>query len=248
MTKNKRAQGCCWCGKLLQSGEGNLTYVDEESENLGFGPMGWTGWIVSCSDKGACDARRDEARQIRAARIAEEKRINELEHTLFSDGEYIAGKEPFTVDGIEYEREEKGWTIYGSGTRYVVQEEHIWKLENNGMDGDDWSRNNIRTGGAGAIGTRFQKTAERLTYLNEHAENMTEKEAKEKVEREKREVERIERIKEGLARMLARSTWEELEARMKKANVKNFCPRELAVNGRQTVSLTIEEAKQIMAA
>lgn len=28
----------------------------------------------------------------------------------------------------------------------------IWWVQNSGSDGDDWSHNNIRTGGAGAIG------------------------------------------------------------------------------------------------
>ncbi|MBU1014783.1 MAG: hypothetical protein KKG99_17450 [Bacteroidetes bacterium] len=45
-------------------------------------------------------------------------------------------------------------TIYGGGDWFVVDSEWIWYVKNNGMDGDDWSRNNIRTGGAGAIGWR----------------------------------------------------------------------------------------------
>lgn len=244
--KNRKAQRCCWCGLMLEPGEGNLIHVDEESENLGFGPMGWTGWIVSCPDKAACNARIEAAKKVRAEKRAEEKRIDDLECALFSDGEYIRKENQFRVDGIEYERPGKGWTIYGSGTRYVVQENHIWKLENNGTDGGDWSMNNIRTGGAGAIGTRFVKTPERMAYLNEHAGNITEKEEKEEAEREQREIERKARIKEGLTKMLKRATWEELEAGMKKAKAKNFCPRELVVNGRQTVSLTLEEAKRIM--
>lgn len=36
----------------------------------------------------------------------------------------------------------------------------IWYVVNNGADGDDWSRNNVRTGGAGAIGWRLPHTAE----------------------------------------------------------------------------------------
>lgn len=50
----------------------------------------------------------------------------------------------------------KGFDIYGTGTEYVVEEEKaIWRLRNNGMDGDDWSRNNFGTGGAGAIAHKF---------------------------------------------------------------------------------------------
>jgi len=43
-------------------------------------------------------------------------------------------------------------TIYGGGDWFVVGQEGIWYVRNNGADGDDWSQNNVHTGGAGAIG------------------------------------------------------------------------------------------------
>jgi len=43
---------------------------------------------------------------------------------------------------------------YGGGSWWVIGPDWIWYVRNNGMDGDDWSRNNVRTGGAGAIGWR----------------------------------------------------------------------------------------------
>ena len=46
------------------------------------------------------------------------------------------------------------FTVYGGGDRFVIAPDWIWYVRNNGMDGDDWSQNNIRTGGAGAIGWR----------------------------------------------------------------------------------------------
>ena len=42
--------------------------------------------------------------------------------------------------------------IYGGGEWFVIGEERIWHVRNNGTDGGDWSLNNVRTGGAGAIG------------------------------------------------------------------------------------------------
>lgn len=36
----------------------------------------------------------------------------------------------------------------------------IWHVRNNGSDGDDWSHNNIRTGGAGAVGRRLPWSSE----------------------------------------------------------------------------------------
>ncbi len=44
--------------------------------------------------------------------------------------------------------------LYGGGDWFVVGADYIWYIRNNGADGDDWSRNNVRTGGAGAIGWR----------------------------------------------------------------------------------------------
>lgn len=42
--------------------------------------------------------------------------------------------------------------IYGGGDWFVVSNEEIWYIQNNGADGDNWSHNNVRTGAAGAIG------------------------------------------------------------------------------------------------
>lgn len=42
--------------------------------------------------------------------------------------------------------------IYGGGRWFVIENDRLWAVQNNGHDGDDWSRNNVRTGGAGAIG------------------------------------------------------------------------------------------------
>ncbi len=50
--------------------------------------------------------------------------------------------------------------IYGGGERIVIGSDKIWSIRNNGMDGDDWSANNISTGGAGAIGWFAPKTPE----------------------------------------------------------------------------------------
>ncbi|MFW6012309.1 MAG: hypothetical protein ACOC92_01200 [bacterium] len=49
---------------------------------------------------------------------------------------------------------------YGGGDWWVVGSRWIWYVRNNGMDGDDWSQNNVRTGGAGAIGWRIPYDSE----------------------------------------------------------------------------------------
>lgn len=51
-----------------------------------------------------------------------------------------------------------GQRIYGGGRWFVLGSEWIWYVQNNGHDGDDWSSNNVQTGGAGAIGFRVPAT------------------------------------------------------------------------------------------
>ena len=34
----------------------------------------------------------------------------------------------------------------------MISSSEVWFVLNNGADGDDWSANNVQTGGAGAIG------------------------------------------------------------------------------------------------
>lgn len=67
----------------------------------------------------------------------------------------------------------KGQDIYGGGDWFVVGPEYPWYIQNNGMDGDNWGYNNVRTGGAGAIGYRVPAsspmTAELRSLVSEIA-------------------------------------------------------------------------------
>lgn len=54
-----------------------------------------------------------------------------------------------------------GQNIYGGGSWFVVSEEFVWYVRNNGADGDAWDNNNVHTGGAGAIGVRYSWIPER---------------------------------------------------------------------------------------
>ena len=246
--ENKKPGNCCWCGKKINIGEGILFHVDIEDEMLGIGPMGASGWMVKCPDKEDCQARRKIEEEKRKAEIAEKRRVDNLEDELFSQGEYTSEeKTQIVLDGIVYERLGKGHNIYGGGVQYVVTDDHIWHVQNNGMDGDDWSRNNIRTGGAGAIGRRFNKTTARMNFLRNHAENITIKREKEEQEKRQAKEKEGQRILEGLQKMLKRTSWEELERAMKKRKVDVFCPQELTnKKGRPTVHLTLSEAKNLM--
>lgn len=57
--------------------------------------------------------------------------------------------------------------IYGGGDWWVIEPDYVWYVKNNGGDGDSWDLNNVRTGGAGAIGWRVPKTEELIKKLEE---------------------------------------------------------------------------------
>ncbi len=63
--------------------------------------------------------------------------------------------------------------IYGGGDWFVVGEAGIWYIQNNGMDGDNWSHNNVRTGGAGAIGWKIPKNKQIEKRLRELEQGKT---------------------------------------------------------------------------
>jgi hypothetical protein len=76
-------------------------------------------------------------------------------------------------DGVVVPEHEDGATrvmdrqsIYGGGDWFVVTSSRIWYVLNNGRDGDDWGLNNVRTGGAGAIGWYVERTDELVGRLD----------------------------------------------------------------------------------
>ena len=126
-------------------------YVSEDGMSFGVGDE--SGYIYSAkcrlaTDKEiapllAADREREEAR----AKLANLKAISE---EIRKNGTYPEGNDNFAA-GVTVPIG-KGQDIYGGGSWFVIGEDKIWYVVNNGSDGDDWSHNNVRTGGAGAIG------------------------------------------------------------------------------------------------
>lgn len=116
--------------------------------------------------------------QEEAKRHEEEMKQKELEKKQFiskiekefspenSIPDGIPEGEKIVLEGEEIPFRHMNAVIYGGGEWFVVQDNSIWYVINNGHDGDDWSLNNIRTGGAGAIGKKFEKTPYRMELLN----------------------------------------------------------------------------------
>jgi hypothetical protein len=117
------------------------------------------------------------AKEIRAAANAEfERETRELEiKNLRNAVARFIEKNGTRPDGIQPDGEHilNTQNIYGGGDWFVIESDKIWYIRNNGMDGDNWSYNNVRTGGAGAIGWMIPMDSQVEYALECLAENKT---------------------------------------------------------------------------
>ncbi len=128
-------------------------YISEDGLSFGVGDEEGYLYIAECRE-----ATKEEAENIikKELKIAETKKakneLKEIKNYIQQNGERPKGwhapegKSMFNTQNI-----------YGSGDWFIIDENYIWYIMNNGMDGDNWSLNNIKTGGAGAIGWRIKK-------------------------------------------------------------------------------------------
>jgi hypothetical protein len=154
---------------------------DEDMEGgCDFGGENYKGWtiasgadklLIEIAEKTANPAQREMVKTIlaekdeakKAAEVRKQEK-QEKQQTLnevlvaFENAEYPEGN--FNPEGERIEDPFYPLDIYGGGRFFIVGKEEIWFVKNNGHDGDDWSRNNIQTGGAGGIGTRIEYTAD----------------------------------------------------------------------------------------
>lgn len=103
------------------------------------------------------EANEDEAAPLRAKieaerrrRLGRDKRAA-LAARFRNEGERPAGSFNLSTGG-ELLEDGRDVRLYGGGSWFVVTPAAVWFVQNNGADGDTWARNNIQTGGAGAIG------------------------------------------------------------------------------------------------
>lgn len=97
--------------------------------------------------------REQQARQAAQQRQSVKDGLRQLEDRFTKEGERPVGPQQV----VEGERLLDTQTLYGGGDWWVIQPDAIWYVKNNGADGDDWSYNNVRTGGAGAIGWKMPR-------------------------------------------------------------------------------------------
>jgi hypothetical protein len=123
-------------------------YYREDGMSFGVGDESGRVYWARCREATAEEAGPLIAVEQRQARIkAIEVRVKEIEGLIWS-GVYPEGTDNIPEGVKVFDTA----NIYGSGEWFVVGETRVWHVRNNGMDGDDWSHNNVRTGGAGGIG------------------------------------------------------------------------------------------------
>lgn len=160
--------------RRIEAGEPEFLFILSASsqyygeEGMSFGVGDEEGYVYYAAAREATD---DEAASIRG-RIAERKEAERKIKALAELAKKIRdeGESPEGMNEPEGRRVNigQGRTIYGGGEWFIVGPQFVWYVRNNGMDGDDWSRNNVRTGGAGAIGWRVPTTPELIEFFREY--------------------------------------------------------------------------------
>jgi hypothetical protein len=141
---------------VVVTGYGKDFYMDdEEADGWGFymgGGRGCYCYYREATEEEIAALEAEEAAAKEARRKEQERKdeIAKVAKKIKSEGEYPQGHH--VPEGT---RHHDTMTIYGGGSWFVIGAEWIWYVQNNGADGDDWGHNNVRTGGAGAIGWRI---------------------------------------------------------------------------------------------
>lgn len=148
---------------VVFTGIGQIVRINEEdpsahgSQLLGHeGERGAFGYYRPATEEETAAMEAQE----RAAQVAHEAKAK-IQRVLFDlkNAFRRLGERPIAADGqqisVDGERLLDTQNIYGGGDWWVIQPDAIWYVQNNGTDGGDWDNNNVRTGGAGAIGWRL---------------------------------------------------------------------------------------------
>lgn len=136
-------------------------YFEEDAMSLGF--MVDSSWIYC----GKCDTsivteqdvekllkREEEQKRIETERKEDWERKEKIKQAVSDLTKHIRkqGIYPDVGNVNDATAIYDTFNIYGGGRQILIDGKIIWAVDNNGTDGGDWSYNNIRTGGAGAIG------------------------------------------------------------------------------------------------
>lgn len=157
-------------GKVLQVLEVKPFYIREDGMSFGYDfDSGWVYTMFAGPPKD--EHKQDFEKKEEAERVEREtkaqavKRRNEIakqiqQHGTWPPGHHVLHSKDMLVA-------DRGSRIYGGGSWFNVEPDGIWYCRGNGADGDDWSMNNVRTGGAGAIGYKIPYNKELAEEIEE---------------------------------------------------------------------------------
>ena len=144
-------------------------------DGLSFGVGDDRGYKFTAYCRTATDEEAQPIKEkIEKARVCREAKetLDKIKRSIKMNGEKPAEqKMDFPPGEIIFDADPHD-EIYGSGWWIIADDAYVWYIENHGMDGDYWAANNIRTGGAGAIGWRVPRTENLIKELRELAEQI----------------------------------------------------------------------------
>jgi hypothetical protein len=155
-----------------------VLYADSKyypEEGMSFGVGDESGYVYSAITRPATE--EEAAPLVAEDKMKEEKRKafeerKQVVDYIKKNGDNPGHKEGemVEVDGEEYATHRGDLKLYGGGDWFIIDgNKWIWYIENNGSDGDNWSWNNVRTWGAGAIGWRIpydKDIAEKILHIH----------------------------------------------------------------------------------
>lgn len=151
--ENAKGDNCARCGIWVPPGSGYIyRYIDEDDDDNNV-------WRVMHKDERTCEERLKEVRE-QEALVRDQARVQRELNKLIAKPENFVHGENLVPPGERIIL--TPLTGYGGGSWLVVEPDkrHVWYVQNNGADGDDWGSNNVQTGGAGALGWRASLTEE----------------------------------------------------------------------------------------
>jgi len=151
--------------KYLTILESTKKYFDEEGMSFGVGCESGYVFCAICREATTEEIEQLIKKEQKKRKLKKyQKELYEIKQTIKRLGTYVQTEEQLVLDGeVLFDNQ----NLYGGGDWIVVQKDFIWYVVNNGQDGDNWSNNNIRTGGAGAIGRCLERTDEMVEQLRE---------------------------------------------------------------------------------
>ena len=156
--ENQRGDDCHRCGEWVAPGHGYLVQDwDDDNDRIKY--------LVEHKDKTICDKVLEDARIRQQEARTRGDALRNLRNLSMKPEHYVDGDHH--LSGREIMLDKTG-IAYGGGSWVVIEPDghHFWFVQNNGADGDDWSRNNVMTGGAGAMGFRLPLTEEAKVLID----------------------------------------------------------------------------------